>query len=61
MTIALLQGEGVSLTPNHRLVDQASVFMTTEDRALVIHFSRLLRHAWTALGLFLFPATKRES
>jgi hypothetical protein len=31
-TRVVLQGEGVSLTPNHRLVDQAFVFMSPGDR-----------------------------
>ena len=62
-----LQGEGVCLTPNQRLVDQVSVFMFAGDRVvqlhprtLVIHFSILLRHAWTTLRLLLFPTTTRE-
>jgi len=29
-------------------------------RTLDVHFSRLLRHAWTTLGLLLLPATTRE-
>jgi len=67
LTTVVLQVEGVSLTPNHRLVDKASVFMSSRDRVvqlyprtLGIHFIRLLRHPWTTLGLFLFPATTRE-
>jgi len=63
----VLQGKGVSLKPNHRLVHQASVFIFPGDRVVQLyprtlgdHFSRLLRHAWTTLGLFLFPATTRE-
>ena len=50
--------------PNHRLADQAFVFMSPGDRVvqlypcpLGIHFSRLLRQAWTMLGLLLFNAT----
>ena len=31
-----------------------------KPRGRVAHFSRLLRHAWVTLGLFLFPATTRE-
>jgi hypothetical protein len=49
-------------TPN--LEDKVSVFMTPRDRvaqlypqALDTHFSRLLRHAWVTVGLFLVPAT----
>jgi hypothetical protein len=45
-------------TPN--MEDQASVFVTPGDRvtqlypqALGTHFSRLLRHAWVTVGLFL--------
>ena len=53
--------------PNYSLVDQASVFISPGDRVVQLylwtlgtHFSRILRHAWTMLGLFLFPATTRE-
>jgi hypothetical protein len=53
-------------TPN--LEDQASVFMTPGDRvtqlypqALGTHCSRLLRHAWVTVGLYLIPATTREA
>jgi len=67
LTTVFLQIEGVSLTPKHRLVDQASVFMSSRDRVvqlypltLGIHFSRLLRQAWTTPGLFLFPAITRK-
>jgi len=67
-TGVVLQGEGVSLTPNYRLVDKAFVFMSSGDRVvqlysrtLDIHFSHLLRHAWTTLGLFLFDATTRDT
>jgi hypothetical protein len=52
-------------TPN--LEGQASVCMTPGDRVAQLypqapgtHFSRLLRHAWVTVGLFLFPATTRE-
>jgi len=48
-------------------MDEASVFMFLGDTvtqlhplALDIHFSRLLRHAWTTLRLFLFQATTLE-
>jgi len=48
------------LRQKHKLVDQSSVYMFSRDsvvqlypRTLGIHFSRLLRHAWTTLGLFL--------
>jgi hypothetical protein len=34
--------------------DQASVFISPRDR-VATHFSRLLRHAWFKVGLFLFP------
>jgi hypothetical protein len=34
--------------------DQASVFISPRGRAAT-HFSRLLRHAWVTVGLFLFP------
>jgi hypothetical protein len=52
-------------TPN--VEGQASVFMTPGDRVAQLypqapgtHFSRLLRHAWVTVGLFLFPATTQE-
>jgi hypothetical protein len=34
--------------------DQASVFISPKGR-VTTHFSRLLRHAWVTVGLFLFP------
>jgi hypothetical protein len=34
--------------------DHISVFISPKDRAAT-HFSRLLRHAWVTVGLFLFP------
>jgi hypothetical protein len=34
--------------------DQASVFISSRGR-VATHFSRLLRHAWVTVGLFLFP------
>jgi hypothetical protein len=33
--------------------DQASVFISPRDR-VAAHFSRLLRHIWVTVGLFLF-------
>jgi hypothetical protein len=34
--------------------NQASVFISPRGRVFT-HFSRLLRHAWVTVGLFLFP------
>jgi hypothetical protein len=34
--------------------DQASIFISPRGR-VTTHFSRLLRHAWLTVGLFLFP------
>jgi hypothetical protein len=34
--------------------DQVSVFISPRGR-VATHFSRLLRHAWVTVGLFLFP------
>jgi hypothetical protein len=34
--------------------DQASIFISPRGR-VDTHFSRLLRHAWVTVGLFLFP------
>jgi hypothetical protein len=51
-TIFFLQGRVVSLTPNPE--DQASVFTSPKGR-VATRFSRLLRHAWVTVGLFLFP------
>jgi hypothetical protein len=34
--------------------DQASVFISPSSR-VATHFSRLLRHVWVTVGLFLFP------
>jgi hypothetical protein len=34
--------------------DQASVFISPRGR-VATHFSRLLRHVWVMVGLFLFP------
>jgi hypothetical protein len=48
--------------PTPTLEDQASVFISPRGRvdqlypqAPATHFSRLLRHAWFTVGLFLFP------
>jgi hypothetical protein len=39
--------------------DQASVFISPKGR-VATHFSRLLRHAWVTMGLFLYsPVTTR--
>jgi hypothetical protein len=37
---------------------QASVFISPTGR-VATHFSRLLRHAWVTVGLFLFPGHHR--
>jgi hypothetical protein len=58
LTRVVLRCEGgASLPPNHKLVEQASVFMSSGDRVVElhpwtpeIHFSHLLRYAWTTLG-----------
>jgi hypothetical protein len=49
-----LQGRIVSPTPNPLPEDQAFVFITPRGM-VATHFSRLLRHAWVTVGLFLFP------
>jgi hypothetical protein len=36
-------------------VDQASVLFISPRCRVATHFSRLLRHAWVTVGLFLFP------
>jgi hypothetical protein len=61
ITVTFLRGCIVSPAPN--LDDQASVFMTPEDRvaqlypqALGTHFSRLSRHALVTVGLFFNPS-----
>jgi hypothetical protein len=66
-TIVVLRDGVVSPCPTPNLEGQASVFITPGDRVAQLypqapgtHFSRLLRHAWVAVGLFLFPATTRE-
>jgi hypothetical protein len=40
--------------PTSILEEQASVFISLRGR-VATHFSRLLRHAWVTVGLFLFP------
>jgi hypothetical protein len=40
--------------------DQASVFISPRCRETT-HFSRLLRHAWVTVGLFLFPGHHTEN
>jgi hypothetical protein len=40
--------------PTPILEDQASVFISHRGN-VATHFSRLLRHAWITVGLFLFP------
>jgi hypothetical protein len=40
--------------PTPTLEDQASVFISPRGR-VATHFSRLVRHAWVTVGLFLFP------
>jgi hypothetical protein len=47
---SFLQGRVVSPIPE----DQASVFISPRGR-VTTHFSRLLRHAWVTVGLFLYP------
>ena len=37
MTTVVFKVERVSLTPNHRLVDQASVFMSSRDRVVQLY------------------------
>jgi hypothetical protein len=48
--------------PTSNLKDQASVIISPRGRVAQLypqtpgtHFSRLLRHAWVTVGLFLFP------
>lgn len=60
LTRTVLQGEGFSLTPNHRLVDKASVVYRKQGslgcpRILGVHFGRLFRHACATLRLYLIP------
>jgi hypothetical protein len=49
-----LQGRVVAPRPTPIPEDQASVFLSPRGR-VATHFSRLLRHAWVTMGLFLFP------
>ena len=42
LTIAVLEGEGPSLTPNHRMVDQASIFIFSGDRVVHPHAGHLV-------------------
>jgi hypothetical protein len=44
----------LALRPTPMPDDQASVFISPRGR-VATHFSRLLRHAWVTVGLFLFP------
>jgi hypothetical protein len=48
--------------PTHTPEDQASAFTSPRGRVAQLypqapanHFSRLLRHAWVTVGLYLFP------
>jgi hypothetical protein len=57
---SFLQGMVVSLTPNPHLGGPGlCIYIPQRQGAPVIplgtHFSRLLRHAWVTVGLFLFP------
>jgi hypothetical protein len=61
-TFSFLQGRVVAPRPTPTLEDQASVFISPRGRVAQLypqargtHFSRLLRHAWVTVGLFLFP------
>jgi hypothetical protein len=51
---SFLQGRVVSPKSNPIPEDQASVFISPRGW-VATHFSRLLRHAWVTVGLFLFP------
>jgi hypothetical protein len=52
---SFLQGRVVSPTPNlHPGGPGLSVFISLRGR-VATHFSRLLRHSWITVGLFLFP------
>jgi hypothetical protein len=51
---SFLQGRVVIPRPTPIPEDQASVFIFPRGR-VATHFSRLLRHAWVTVGLFLFP------
>jgi hypothetical protein len=57
-----LQGRVPAPRPTPTPEDQASVFITPRGRVAQLypqppgtHFSRLLRHAWVMVLLFLFP------
>jgi hypothetical protein len=59
---SFLQGRGVAPRPTPILEDQAPVFISPRGRVAQLyprtpgtHFSRLLRHTWVTVGLFLFP------
>jgi hypothetical protein len=52
---SFLQGRVVSPSPNPIPEDESSVFISPRVR-MATHFSRLLRHAWFTVGLFLFPS-----
>jgi hypothetical protein len=61
-TISFLQGRVVSSTPKpHPGVPGLCIYIPRGRvaqlyiRALGTHFSRLLRHAWVTVGLFLLP------
>jgi hypothetical protein len=49
-----------TLSPNPQTRGPVHRTCIYKPRGRVAHFSRLLRHAWVTLGLFLFPATTRE-
>jgi hypothetical protein len=51
---SLLQGRVVAPRPTPIPEDQASVFISPRGR-VATHFSRLLRHAWVTVVLFLVP------
>jgi hypothetical protein len=51
---SFLQGRVVAPRRTPIPEDQASVFISPRGR-MATHFSRLLRHAWVTVGLFLFP------
>lgn len=65
LTGVVLWGEGVSLTPNQRLVDQSSMFMSPGDRVFQLHpghCESILIASYNARntsGLFFFPANTR--
>jgi hypothetical protein len=66
--VTFLQAGLLVQRPTPNLEDQVSVFMTPGDRVAQLypqaqgtHFSRLLRHVWVTVGLFLIPATTREN